>query len=93
MEEAAPLFREALNGRRRILGDDHPNTLTSINNMAVLLEAQGKLKEAAPLHREVVDRSLRTLGDDHPRRSLYQSNWDRFQSKQEELRREESGLN
>ena len=39
--EAEPLFREALAASRETLGDRHPDTLTSINNMASLLKAQG----------------------------------------------------
>jgi hypothetical protein len=39
--EAEPLCREALAVRRETLGDRHPDTLTSINNMAGLLQAQG----------------------------------------------------
>jgi tetratricopeptide (TPR) repeat protein len=39
LSEAEPYYREALEGRRRVLGDEHPDTLTSINNMGVLLQA------------------------------------------------------
>jgi hypothetical protein len=34
---------------RETLGDRHPRTLASINNMGVLLQAMGKLEEARPL--------------------------------------------
>ena len=40
--------------------------LASINNMAVLLKAQGKLAEAEPLFREALSSSRRVRGDDHP---------------------------
>ena len=41
--EAEGLYREALDGRRRILGDKHPDTLSSIDNLKVLLrKKQGK---------------------------------------------------
>src|SRR5262245_42229026 len=30
--EAEPYFRDALEGRRRVLGDDHPDTLRALNN-------------------------------------------------------------
>jgi len=52
LAEAEPLMREALGGRRHQLGDSHPDTLISINNLAVFLKAQGKLAEAEPLMRE-----------------------------------------
>ena len=39
------------------LGDDHPQTLTGINNLAVVLKAQGHLAEAEPLYREALEKS------------------------------------
>jgi tetratricopeptide (TPR) repeat protein len=65
LSEAEPLYREALEARRRTLGDTHPSTLASISNMAVLLQDQGKLSEAEPLYREALEASRRTLGDTH----------------------------
>ena len=50
--EAEPLFREALATRRRKLGDEHPDTLTSIDKMAGLLKKQDKLGEAELLYEE-----------------------------------------
>ena len=49
-----------------ILGDDHPNTLTTMNNLAETYRAQGKTEAAAMLHEEVLQKSRRILGDDHP---------------------------
>ena len=43
--------RRDLEGSERVLGPDHPDTLVSLNNLAVLLQAQGKLEEAEPLYR------------------------------------------
>ena len=39
------------------LGEDHPDTLVSLNNMAFLLQAQGHLAEAEPLYREALEKS------------------------------------
>ncbi|XRB19427.1 coatomer subunit epsilon [Pseudoscourfieldia marina] len=64
--DAEPLFREALDGHRRELGDAHPDTLNSINNLATLLMDQGKYDEAEPLFREALDGKRRELGDAHP---------------------------
>jgi tetratricopeptide (TPR) repeat protein len=50
--EAEPYFREALEGYRRALGDDHPATLRSINNMGYLLDSMRKPAEAEPLYLE-----------------------------------------
>ena len=77
--EAEPLYREALEGRRRTLGDTHPNTLNSINNFAMLLEAQRKLSEAELLYREAVSGAKKTLGDAHPTTVIFQENLDLLQ--------------
>eukprot|EP00522_Entomoneis_paludosa_P002965 CAMPEP_0172471304 /NCGR_PEP_ID=MMETSP1065-20121228/67747_1 /TAXON_ID=265537 /ORGANISM="Amphiprora paludosa, Strain CCMP125" /LENGTH=867 /DNA_ID=CAMNT_0013229399 /DNA_START=273 /DNA_END=2877 /DNA_ORIENTATION=- len=53
-------------GRREKLGDHHPHTLNSINNLAMLLQDQGKLEEAEPLLREALDGNREKLGDHHP---------------------------
>ena len=42
-------YRKALAIRRKALGEDHPDTATSYNNLAVNLNAQGKYAEAEPL--------------------------------------------
>ena len=49
LDDAEPLFREALDGRRATLGDRHSRTLTSIHNCAMLLKQQGKLDDAEPM--------------------------------------------
>ena len=46
--EAEGLHRRALEGGESQLGPQHPDTLVSVNNLAMLLEKQGKLEEAGP---------------------------------------------
>ena len=65
-EHATPLQEAALSTRRDELGDDHPDTLTSIFSMGVLLRTQGKLIEAEPYCRDALEGRRRVLGDDHP---------------------------
>ena len=43
-------------------GPTHPDTLTSVNNLAGLLQAQGKLDEAEPLYRRALAGREETLG-------------------------------
>ena len=38
--------REALEGMRRVLGNEHAQTLIAVNNLAIILKDQGKLDEA-----------------------------------------------
>ena len=61
-----PLFEDCLEKRKRILGDDHPDTLDSINNLALLLKAQGEYDRALPLYEDCLEKRKRILGDDHP---------------------------
>jgi tetratricopeptide (TPR) repeat protein len=48
------------------LGPDHPHVATSLNNLAALLEAQGKYAEAEPLYRRAIAICEKTLGPEHP---------------------------
>ena len=41
-EEALLYYKEALDARRSILGNTHPDTLISISNMGNILQFQGK---------------------------------------------------
>ena len=48
-EEALPYFREALQRKRRVLGNEHRSTVISINNMGDLLITLSRHDEAAEL--------------------------------------------
>src|SRR6266508_3164222 len=64
--QALTLQEEALVGYRRVLGDDHPNTLNSMNNLAETRRALGDLQGARDLHEQALAGRRRVLGDDHP---------------------------
>ena len=65
-EEAEPLYRRALAGREAALGAEHPDTLMSVNNLAVLLKDMGKYEEAEPLYRRALAGQEAALGAEHP---------------------------
>ncbi len=48
---AARVEREALDARRRMLGEEHPDTLMSASNLALSLSYQGKYVEAELVRR------------------------------------------
>jgi hypothetical protein len=50
----------------RVLGPDHPSTLTSRNNLAAAYRAAGRAAEAIPLHERTLADYERVLGPDHP---------------------------
>ncbi len=49
-----------------MLGEDHPDTLASLNNLALLYKKQGRYEEAEPLHIQALEKCRAVLGEDHP---------------------------
>jgi tetratricopeptide (TPR) repeat protein len=64
-DAARPLSERVLQTRRRVLGEEHPDTLASISNLGTLLQRQGNYGQALPYRREALEKSRRVLGDDH----------------------------
>ncbi|KAH7396274.1 hypothetical protein BKA66DRAFT_454797 [Pyrenochaeta sp. MPI-SDFR-AT-0127] len=52
---------------RRLLGDEHPDTLSSMNSLAYTLHSQSRTDEAISLMEKVLQLRQRILGPDHPR--------------------------
>ncbi|CAE7841148.1 Nphp3 [Symbiodinium necroappetens] len=65
-EEAELLHREEMESSRAKLGEEHPETLTSMNGLATVLQAQRRHDEAQPLHRQALAGRRARLGDSHP---------------------------
>jgi tetratricopeptide (TPR) repeat protein len=55
-----------LQARTAKLGADHPGTLVSKNNLAMLYKSQGQYAQAEPLFQEAVDGARKKLGLVHP---------------------------
>ncbi len=47
--KAEPLYQRSLTIREKVLGPEHPNVATSLENYASLLRATNRSSEAAPL--------------------------------------------
>ena len=71
---ALPFLTEALAIRETALGPDHPDTATSLNNLAGLYKAQGRLDEAAPLYARALAIREKALGPDHPSTAISLNN-------------------
>src|SRR5262249_6434233 len=65
-DEAHRLHRETLERRRSRLGPDHPDTLRSMNNVAVACTALGRHAEARKLHEETLALRTAQLHAQHP---------------------------
>ncbi|MER5451200.1 tetratricopeptide repeat protein [Streptomyces sp. NPDC002764] len=59
-------WRAALGARDTTLGPDHPETLSSRHDLALVLWALGRLEEAEAENRVVLEARTRVLGPDHP---------------------------
>ena len=64
--EAEPLYLQALELRKHLLGEDHPDVATSLNNLAGLYYSQGRYDQAEPLLVQALELSKRLLGENHP---------------------------
>lgn len=62
--EATPLAEQALATAERRLGAEHPDTLTSVKNLAELYADQGRHAEAEPLFKRALEGRERALGPD-----------------------------
>ncbi|KAI6307244.1 hypothetical protein MCOR30_011699 [Pyricularia oryzae] len=52
-EEAEQMHRKTLELREKVLGPENPSTLTSMNNLALVLDNQGKYEEAEDIYRRI----------------------------------------
>ena len=64
--EALRLFQALLPDQQRVLGPDHPDTLTTRSNIAVWTGECGDAPEALRLFQALLPDQERVLGPDHP---------------------------
>lgn len=75
--EAREYYDQAIELRRKVLGEDHPTTSFSLTNLAVLLVQTGRAEEAIPAFREALAIRENAFGNRHPAVAsvLYQLGW------------------
>ena len=66
LKRAIPLYETTVAQSEQALGDTHPNTLTSRNNLAYAYLAAGDLGQAIPLLEATLAQCEQVLGDTHP---------------------------
>ncbi|MFJ9968514.1 tetratricopeptide repeat protein [Streptomyces avermitilis] len=59
---------------QRLLGNDHPDTLTARHNLAVAYQQSGRTSEAIELSEQVITDRERLLGDGHPKTLVSRAN-------------------
>jgi len=60
------VFKKALKIRKKILGEEHPDTAQSYNNLAELYRNMGKYQKAEPLYLKALKIREKVLGEEHP---------------------------
>ena len=65
-DKAAQLWEQILAIVEEVRGLDHPDTATSLNNLAELYRNQGRYAEAEPLYKRSLAISEKVLGPEHP---------------------------
>ncbi len=66
LADAIEIAREVLESQRRVLGDNHSETLSTLRMLGGFLQADAQFVEAEVLLREAQQRCQETLGDEHP---------------------------
>jgi len=64
--EAEPLYKRALAICEQVLGFQHPDTASSLNNLATLYSAQGKYEQMEPLLQHALAIREQVLDSQHP---------------------------
>ncbi|KAJ5365287.1 TPR-like protein [Penicillium concentricum] len=64
--EAETMYQMVLVSRENVLGHEHTDTLTSVNNLGLVLSHQGKYEEAEAMHRRALQDRKKVLGLERP---------------------------
>ena len=64
--EAIPYAEKALIIFEKTVGAEHPDTATSLNNLAELYRTMGAYEKAAPLYKRSLEIREKTVGPEHP---------------------------
>jgi len=65
-QKAASMHAQTWDQKKAVLGEEHPDTLTSMANLASTYRKQGRWKEAEELGVGVIETMKRVLGEEHP---------------------------
>ena len=65
-KEVEKLWVQVLLRRKRVLGNEHPDTLTSMSKLASTYWNQGQWKEAEEVDVQVLHMRKRVIGEEHP---------------------------
>jgi len=73
--KALEWYGRALAGMENSLGRDHPDTLTAVNNMALVYDKQGEYSKALEWYGRALAGREKSLGKEHPSTVSTASRW------------------
>ncbi len=88
-KKAERLYEKSLRIRERVLGEGHPSTATSCNNLAGVYASQGEYRRAEELYEKSLRISERVLGEEHPSTAASYNNLAGVYERQGEYRKAE----
>jgi len=65
-DEARPLIERVLEIRERVLGPEHSDVASTLNNLAILYKTRGDYAKAEPLYGRALNIREKALGPEHP---------------------------
>jgi eukaryotic-like serine/threonine-protein kinase len=65
LAEASMVFAEVVEGRRALLGENHPEIANTLNNLGALQVRMGEFHKAEASHREALAIAEKVFGEDH----------------------------
>ena len=77
LRSATDLYRQMLETRRELYGEDDPSTLGAMTGLATALHLSGEREEAQALYEQVLARRRVLLGEDHPKTAAARRNLER----------------
>jgi hypothetical protein len=77
----------ALEGCRGVLGEEHPRTLEIMDNLALVLQNQGKYAGAQHMHRHTLKLMEKGFGEEHPKTKRCRDNLASCLQAEEEARK------
>ncbi len=72
--KAIEVLEKAVVTRERLLGEDHPDTLTSRNNLALTYHVAGQVNKALPLYEANLQAMTAKMGPNHPETLISRNN-------------------
>ena len=72
------MYGQALEMTQRLFEGDHSSVALSLNNLASLYKAQGRLSEAEPLYGQAFAMFEKTLGINHPSTQVARENLEKL---------------